>query len=217
MCGGVVRDVESAGGSIRPRASVLRLGPMASRSQGGAGEKDKAAMLVLIGGACVTGGKVVLAVESGCRESRRRAGPRCFGDLKDASGFAAARALGDGPTGIWVRWWRRLFPRGPPHRRVLGSTGTRDRGSTRLRQNAAHWRYYADDERGGVAVRGGAAADGAAKRFKQNATAVIWKTRGYRRAGLPPARRARAPVRRGRGRRVLNGERVKPGNEKAAA
>lgn len=70
-------------------------------------EKDKAALLVVIG-ACRDGSKVLLAVESGYRESTEAWGA-VLRDLK-ARGLQAPRfAIGDGHLGLWGAL-REVFP-----------------------------------------------------------------------------------------------------------
>jgi putative transposase len=234
-------------------------------------EKDKAAMLVLIA-ALRNGQKVVLAVESGYRESTE-SWAALLRDLK-ARGLRAPRlVIADGHLGIWGAV-ATVFPEADAQRcwnhrivNVLDTLPQKLQGEGRALLTAipyAETRAEAERQRSafqawatkkGVAAAGHRLAHdwerlvtfyafptahwkhlrttnvvespfaavrlrtGAAKRFKQveNATAVIWKTRGLAEQGF---RRLDAPELLSdvaEGAVYVNGERVKPGNEKAAA
>ena len=234
-------------------------------------EKDKAAMLVLIAG-LRDGRKVVLAVESGDRESTE-SWAALLRDLK-ARGLRAPRlVIADGHLGIWgavasvfptaeeQRCWnhrivnvldtlpqklqgeaRALLTRIPyaatraeaerqqrafqawATKKGVAAAGHRlaedwERLVTFYAFPQAHWKHLRTTnvvESPFAAVR---LRTGAAKRFKkvENATAVIWKTLGvaeqrFRRLDAPEllADVAEGVV-------YVDGERVKRGNEKAAA
>ena len=234
-------------------------------------EKDKAAMLVLIA-ALRDGRKVVLAVESGYRESTE-SWAALLRDLK-ARGLRAPRlVIADGHLGIWVAV-ATVFPAAEEQRRwnhrivnVLDTLPLKLQGEGRALLTPipyAETRAEAERQRGafqawatkkGVAVAGQRLAEdwerlvtfyafpkahwkhlrttnvvespfaavrlrtGAAKRFKkvENATAVIWKTLGvaeqrFRRLDAPELLSDVAE-----GVVYVNGERMKRGNEKAAA
>jgi putative transposase len=234
-------------------------------------EKDKAAMLVLIAG-LRDGRKVVLAVESGYRESTE-SWAALLRDLK-ARGLRTPRlVIADGHLGIWGAV-ASVFPTAEEQRcwnhRIVNVLDTlpkklqgearalltqipyaETRGEAERQQRAfqawatkkgvaaagqrlaedwerlvtfyafpqAHWKHLRTTnvvESPFAAVR---LRTGAAKRFKkvENATAVIWKTLGvaeqrFRRLNAPELLPDVAE-----GVVYVDGERVKRGNEKAAA
>src|SRR5712692_8071448 len=218
-------------------------------------EKDKAAMLVVIAG-LRDGQKVVLAVESGYRESTE-SWAALLRDLKGRGLRAPRLLIADGHLGIWgavgtvfptVReqrcWNHRLVNvldtlpkkpgrgprapdedsvrgdagrgrapeagvpgvghqegrrrRGPPARRGLGTTGD----LLRVPQGALE--ASPDHERRGVAVRGGAAADGGGQAIQEGRErdGGHLEDTARRGAALPSAGRARVPAGGRRGRRV---------------
>ena len=234
-------------------------------------EQAKAAMLVLIA-ALRDGRKVVLAVESGYRESTE-SWAAVLRDFK-ARGLRAPRLLiADGHLGIWgavgavfptvseQRCWnhrivnvldalpqklqaearalltqipyaetraaaerlKRGFRawatkegpgrRGTSARRGLGAPGDL------LRVPEGALEASSDHERGGVAVRRGAAADGGGQAVQESGERDRDHLEDAARRGaeLPPARRAGTPARGRRKRRVRRWSREKRGNAKAAA
>ena len=235
-------------------------------------EKDKAAMLVLIA-ALRDGRKVVLAVESGYRESTE-SWAALLRDLK-ARGLRAPRlVIADGHLGIWgavatvfpaaeeQRCWnhrivnvldtlpqklqgegRALLTKIPyaetraeaerqqgafqawATKKGVAAAGQRlaedwERLVTLLRVPEGALEAPADDERGGVAVRGGAAADGGGEAVQEGRER---DRRDLEDAAASPSRRFRrldAPELLpdvAEGVVYVDGERVKRGNEKAAA
>jgi putative transposase len=234
-------------------------------------EKDKAAMLVLIA-ALRDGRKVVLAVESGYRESTE-SWATLLRDLK-ARGLRAPRlVIADGHLGIWGAV-ATVFPEAEAQRcwnhrivNVLDTLPEKLQGEgralltqipyaeTRAEAERQQRAFHAWATKKGVPAAGRRLAEdwerlvtfyafpkahwkhlrttnvvespfaavrlrtGAAKRFKkvEHATAVIWKTLGvaeqrFRRLDAPELLSDVAE-----GVVYVNGERVKRGNEKAAA
>src|SRR6266851_3052369 len=190
-------------------------------------EKDKAAMLVLIA-ALRDGRKVVLAVESGYRESTE-SWAALLRDLK-ARGLRAPRLLiADGHLGIWGAV-ATVFPEVDEQRcwnhrivNVLDTLPQKVQGEGRaLLTKIPYAETREEAERQKVGFQAFAAMrlrTAAAKRFKkvENATAVIWKTlrvaeHSFRRLDAPELLPEVAE-----GVAYIHGERAKRGNEKAAA